>query len=213
MANENNVASIDVAQESADGHRAIPRRGRDGLPGRTATPTLRNHDQGAAPFIGLAAGARGNRSGHGVHSAILEAGVEGVGTVPAFIPGASLFQPCSQGAEAGLPRRRAVAAAVPGGGVDLELCPGARAAELAHHDPDEDPLGAMRVITNSVCGLTLFLCPLIAAAQSVSGPKISDFVLYAERSMNMGDRSHAEGGTSVSAQRWPRRERTRHSCA
>ena len=158
MANENNVASIDVAQESADGHRAIPRRGRDGLPGRTATPTLRNHDQGAAPFIGLAAGARGNRSGHGVHSAILEAGVEGVGTVPAFIPGASLFQPCSQGAEAGLPRRRAVAAAVPGGGVDLELCPGARAAELGHDEADEDPPGAHRVRLYSLVGTSWRRC-------------------------------------------------------
>jgi len=116
--------------------------GRNSLAGRVGASTLGDGEERLAPFIGLAAGAGREGSDQGVHGAVREAGVEGVGTVPAFTPGPSLLQPCSQGAQARLPRCRAVAAAIPGWGVDLELGPGARAAGLAHPDPEEEPLGA-----------------------------------------------------------------------
>src|SRR5258708_24946585 len=40
----------------------------------------------------------------------------------------------------------------------------------------------------------VLLCSIFTAAQSPQSPKISDFVLYAERSIKMGHHSHTEGG-------------------
>jgi len=53
----------------------------------------------------------------------------------------------------------------------------------------------MRIIAKGALGLAfLFLCAQFIVAQNAAGPKIGDFVLYAERSIKMGERSHTEHG-------------------
>jgi hypothetical protein len=61
-------------------------------------------------------------------------------------------------------------------------------------------------LTTCVRGVAiLLLCAVFAPAQT-PGPKISDFVLYAERSIKMGERSHAEGDVGIRTEMPPARE-------
>ena len=70
-------------------------------------------------------------------------------------------------------------------------------------------VSALRNLTTCVGGLAiLLLCPVLSTAQVVklADPKISDFVLYAERSIKMGERSHAEGDVGIRTSTAPIRD-------
>ena len=103
MADEDKVASIDIHKKVLMVMVGSREGGRDSLAGGAGASALRDRNERTTPLMGLAAGTGGEGSGHGVHRRVLEAGLDGAGTIHVFTLGASLLQPCSQGAEERLP--------------------------------------------------------------------------------------------------------------
>src|SRR5215831_8493543 len=91
-----------------------------------------------AAIAELVAGEGGERSGHGIHRAVLAVGVASFGAVYAFAVGTSVFQSCPAAAQTRLQGRRTAGGAADRRRVDLEFRPERRAAYLAQHDANED---------------------------------------------------------------------------
>ena len=97
MTDEDKVASMDIHKKVLMVVVGSREGGRDSLAGGAGASALRDRNERTTPLIGLAAGTGGEGSGHGVHRRVLEAGLDGAGTIHVFTLGASFSNRAPKG--------------------------------------------------------------------------------------------------------------------